>query len=292
MTMLSACYIALRFVHFTSLMLLLGCTAYSVLLASGRFRDRLVRHLQVVWLSAIWVSPIAASLLLCMQAGLMGDGWSDVINPSVWITVLGTQFGRVWTWLMILALLTAAVSVVQPRKMQELLLLLTILQLILLAGVGHATLHDGVAGILHRLNHVVHLLSASFWVGGLLPLLVCMWLAGKTAWREAAIESMMRFSRYGHLAVAAVIVSGMINSLLIMGWNIPLESHYFRLLLLKIVLVSVMVILALINRYWLVPKFNHSALAKQQFIRLTWLEVILSAVVLLLVSLFATQEPF
>ena len=292
MTMLSACYIGLRFVHFTSLMLLFGCTTYSVLLASGRLQEILVRHLQVVWRSAIDVSLITACLLLFIQAGLMGDGWSDVINPSVWITVLGTQLGRVWTWLMILALLTAVVSIFRPRKMQELLLLLTVMQLILLACVGHATLHDGVIGIIHRLNHAVHLLSASFWVGGLLPLLVCMWLAGKTAWCEAAIESMMRFSRYGHLAVAAVIVSGMINSLLIMGWDIPLYSHYFRLLLLKIVLVSVMVILALINRYWLVPKFNHSALAKQQFIRLTWLEVILSAVVLLLVSLFATQEPF
>lgn len=292
MTMLSACYIALRFIHFTSLMLLFGCTIYSVLLASGRLREMLTQHLQVVWRSAIDVSLIVTCLLLCMQAGLMGDGWHDVINPPIWITVLGTQFGRIWTWLIILALLMAVVSVMRPRRMQELLLLLTILQLILLACVGHATQHDGVAGIFHRFNHAVHLLSASFWVGGLLPLLVCMRLAGKTVWCEPAIESMMRFSRYGHLAVAAVIISGIMNSLLIMGWHIPVESHYFRLLLLKIVLVSVMVILALINRYWLVPKFNHSALAKQQFIRLTWLEVILSVVVLLLVSVFATQEPF
>lgn len=292
MTMLAACYIALRFIHFTSLMLLFGCTTYSVLLAPGRLREILVQRLRAVWRPAIDISLISACLLLCLQAGLMGDGWIDVVSPSVWIAVLGTQFGRVWSGLLILALVSAVVSVVRPRKMQEYLLLLTSLQLILLACVGHTTLHAGELGVLHRVNHAVHLLSAAFWVGGLLPLLVCMWLARKTAWGDAAIESMMRFSRYGHLAVAAVIISGIMNSLLIMGWNIPLESNYFRLLLLKTVLVGGMVILALINRYWLVPKFNHSALAKQQFIRLTWLEVILSAGVLLLVSLFATQEPF
>jgi len=292
MMMLSACYIALRFIHFTSLMLLFGCTAYSVFLAPGRLQEVLVRRLQTVWRPAIIVSLLSACLLLCVQAGLMGDGWMDVINPSVWIAVLGTQFGGIWAWLLIMALASAIVLGVRPRKMQEYLLLLTGLQLVFLACVGHATLHSGVTGALHRINHAIHLLSASFWVGGLLPLLVCMFLARKAAWCDSAIESMMRFSRYGHLAVAAVIGSGIINSVLILGWNIPTESRYFRLLIIKIVLVGVMVILALINRYWLVPKFNHSALAKQQFIRLTWLEVILSAAVLLLVSLFATQEPF
>ena len=292
MMMLSACYIALRFIYFTSLMLLFGCMAYSVLLTPGRLQEVLVRQLKIVWRPAIVVSLISAGLLFFVQAGLMGDGWMDVITPSVWMAVLGTQFGGVWTWLLILALANAVVLGVRPRKMQEYLLLLTGLQLVFLACVGHATLHSGGTGVLHRINHAIHLLSASFWVGGLLPLLVCMFQARQAAWRDTAIESMMRFSRYGHLAVAAVILSGIINSLLILGWNIPVESRYFRLLLLKIVLVGVMVILALINRYWLVPKFNHSALAKQQFIRLTWLEVILSAAVLLLVSLFATQEPF
>lgn len=290
--MLSACYIALRFAHFAALMVLLGCTAYGVLLTPGRFGVVLIRRLQTAWRPAIWWSLISSGLLLCAQAGLMGDGWTDTVDPSVWLAVLGTQFGAVWIWQLVLAVATAVVAVVKPRKMPELLLLLTFAQLVLLAGVGHATMHDGFLGAVQRVNHAIHLLSAAFWVGGLLPLLVCMWLASKLPWRETAIESMMRFSRYGHLAVAAVIISGIVNGLLIVGWKIPLESNYFRLLLLKILLVGVMVILALINRYWLVPRFNRSALAQRRFIQLTWLEVILSAAVLLLVSIFAIQEPF
>lgn len=292
MMMLSACYIALRFIHFMSLMLLFGCMAYTVLMAPRSFRDVLAGRLEVIWRPAVKVSLASACLLLFAQAGIMGDGWGDVITPSVWLAVLGTQFGHIWIWLLILSFASVMVLFVAPKGMQQLLLFLACLQLVLMACIGHATLHSGGIGILHRLNHGVHLLSASFWVGGLPPLIVCMYLAGRTKWYEPAIAAMMRFSRYGHLAVAAVIISGMINTVLIVGWNAPFDSHYFRLLLLKIVLVAVMVILALINRYWLVPKLNQSALAKQQFIKLTWLEVILSAAVLLLVSLFATQEPF
>lgn len=289
--MLSACYIALRFFHFAALMLLFGCTVYSVLLAPGRLGVVLVLHLQNAWRPAVWLSLISASLLFCAQSGLMGDGWPDTINPAIWLAVLRTQFGAVWSWQLVFALATAMVFVIKPRKMQRLLLILASGQLVLLAGVGHATMQEGAMGETQRINHAVHLLSASFWGGGILPLLVCMRLVRKAIWRQAAISAMMRFSRYGHLAVAAVIISGIVNSFLITGWGISLESTYFRLLLLKTLLVGVMVILALMNRYWLVPRFNRSALAQQQFIQLTWMELILSVAVLSLVSVFATQEP-
>lgn len=177
--------------------------------------------------------------------------------------------------------------------MPGLLLLLAAAQLIMLAGVGHAAMHDGVLGAFQRINHAIHLLSASWWVGGLLPLLVCMHMAHKPRWRTPAMTAMMRFSRYGHLAVAAVLVTGVVNSLLILGWSLPLESGYFRLLALKVGLVLVMVTLALINRYILVPRFDAvQATAQRWFIQLTWLEVILSVGVLLLVSIYATWEPF
>ena len=290
--MLMTCYIVLRFAHFSALMLLFGCTMYSVLLTPGRLGQVLARRLQWVWLPAVWVSLISAGLLFTAQAGLMGDGWLDTVKPSVWLAVLETQFGAVWIWQLVLALVAVVVMAVKPNKIQALLLLLTLAQLILLAGVGHATLQEGIMGAIQRVNHIIHLLSAAFWAGGLLPLLTCMWLARKALWHQSAISAMMRYSRYGHLAVAAVIITGVVNSLLIVGWNIPLESLYIRLLLVKILLVGLMLLLALINRYWLVPQFNRSALAQRCFIQLTWLEILSSVAVLLLVSLFATQEPF
>jgi putative copper resistance protein D len=290
--MLSGFYIALRFIHFTALMVLLGSTITCSWLAPQAFKPVLIRRLKWLWHSAVWMTMLSAILLLCAQAGMMGSGWSDAINPQIWLAVLGTRFGSVWLWQILLGVVTVAVLLLKPRTLQSMLLILAAAQLILLAGVGHAAMREGFVGGLQRMNHAVHLLSAGWWVGGLLPLLMCMRMARKPRWRQAAITAMMRFSRYGHVAVAAVLLSGIINSLMILGWSLPLESSYVRLLGVKVVFVAVMIIIALYNRYFLVPRFNRSPTATKQFIQFTWLEVILSVLVLLAVSVFATWEPY
>jgi putative copper resistance protein D len=290
--MLSGLFIALRFIHFTALMVLLGSTISCSFLAPQQFKPVLIRRLKWLWHSAVWMTALSAILLLCAQAGMMGSGWRDVINPEVWLAVLGTRFGSVWLWQILLGVITVVVLLIKPRILQPMLLILAAAQLILLAGVGHAAMREGFVGGLQRMNHAVHLLSAGWWVGGLLPLLMCMHMARKPHWRQAAIMAMMRFSRYGHLAVAAVLLSGLINSLMILGWSLPLESDYVRFLVVKVVFVAVMVIIALYNRYFLVPRFNRAPTATKQFIQLTWLEVILSVLVLLAVSIFATWEPY
>lgn len=86
----------------------------------------------------------------------------------------------------ILALVTLAVVVIAPVKMQRRLLILTVAQFILLAGVGHATMRDGVAGTLQQINHALHLLCAAAWFGGLLPVVYCMRMA-QGRWRQHAI---------------------------------------------------------------------------------------------------------
>ncbi|WP_172893898.1 copper homeostasis membrane protein CopD [Buttiauxella agrestis] len=290
--MLPSLYIALRFIHFTALMVLLGSTISCSLLAPKAFKPVLIRRLKWLWQSAVWMTMLSAVMLLCAQAGMMGSGWPDAINPQVWLAVLGTRFGSVWLWQILLGVVTVAVLLLKPRTLQAMLLILAAAQLILLAGVGHAAMREGFVGGLQRLNHAVHLLSAGWWAGGLLPLLMCMRMAKKPRWRDAAITAMMRFSRYGHLAVAAVLLSGVVNSLMILGWSLPLDSDYVRFLLMKVVFVAVMVIIALYNRYFLVPRFNRAQAATKRFIQLTWLEVILSVAVILAVSIFATWEPY
>jgi putative copper resistance protein D len=63
--------------------------------------------------------------------------------------------------------------------------------------------------------------------------------------------------------------------------------------LFKCALVALMVVIALANRYFLVPRFRAQSGREQQiFIRMTQAEVVLGALVLATVSLFATWEPF
>lgn len=290
--LLTACYVLLRFAHFAGLMLLLGCTVWHLMLTPAPLNRFLARRLRPLWQSAAAGTLLSALLMLFCQAGVMGNGWADTLQPELWLAVLGTQLGAVWLWQLIMAAASLILVFTSARKMQAYLFILTLAQLILLADTGHATLHQDLTGVIQRVSQAIHLVSGGFWVGGLVPAVFCLRLAQKRVWRTAAIRAMINFSYYGHLAVAAVIITGLVNSLLIAGWPLPLDSLWFRLLLLKVALVAVMAGLALFNRYWLVPRFVGSARAQSSFILCTWLEVVLSAAVLLLVSLLALQPPF
>ncbi|RXZ05889.1 hypothetical protein DD571_09825, partial [Klebsiella pneumoniae] len=111
-------------------------------------------------------------------------------------------------------------------------------------------------------------------------------------WRPAAVYTMARFSRYGHLAVAGTIASGALNALLIQGGLIG-ASPWGRMLLIKCALVAGMVVIALVNRYVLVPRMSASgSQAESLILRTTQAEIGLGALALLAVSLFATWEPY
>ncbi|ELP8424813.1 copper homeostasis membrane protein CopD [Salmonella enterica] len=290
--MLTFVWINLRFIHFASLMLVYGCALYGAWLAPVPIRRLMTRrflHLQRH--AAAW-SVISAAFMLAIQGGLMGGGWPDVFSVSVWGAVLQTRFGAVWIWQIILALVTLAVVVIAPVKMQRRLLILTVAQFILLAGVGHATMRDGVAGTLQQINHALHLLCAAAWFGGLLPVVYCMRMA-QGRWRQHAISAMMRFSRYGHFFVAGVLLTGIGNTLFITGFTAIWQTTYGQLLLLKCALVVLMVAIALTNRYVLVPRMRQeNPRTDLWFVRMTQIEWGVGGIVLAIVSLFATLEPF
>lgn len=287
--MLAVCYVGLRFIHFLTLMLVFGSAAFAHWLADPAIRATLQRRFSSMQRGALALAFICALLMFALQGGMMGNGWHDVWQPDIWLAVSETQFGSVWLWQIIIALATLLLGFMHQ---QGRVLLLVTAQLLLLANTGHAAMHDGATGLFTRINYAVHLLCAAAWFGGLLPVLYCMRLV-KAEKRRQAISSLMRFSRYGHLAVAGVLISGLINALLIQGMALPWQSLYGRLLLVKCALVLLMVAIALVNRYVLVPRFRtQEAQARTIFIRMTQAEVVLGIVVLATVSLFATLEPF
>ena len=98
-------------------------------------------------------------------------------------------------------LLAVAGLLLTGRLRQPVLLLAGVLQLACMALIGHAAMRDGWPGLFQQLNHALHLIAAAFWTGGLLPLLLLMREARQIDRRTDAIRTMMRFSRYGHLAV-------------------------------------------------------------------------------------------
>lgn len=290
--MLSLTWVALRFIHFTALMLVFGCALYSAWLAPVSIRRLMLRRFLRLQQHAAGWCFLSAALMLAIQGGLMGSGWQDVLSVPVWEAVLHTRFGGVWLWQIVLALVTLVVALIVPRTVPRLLLILTTAQFILLAGVGHATLHTGVVGAIQQVNYALHLICAAAWFGGLLPVIYCMRMA-QGRWHAQAIFTMMRFSRYGHVAVAGVLLTGIANAVFIRGVSPLWHAAWGQLLLLKCAFVMLMVAIALVNRYVLVPRMRRDSRRENHcFIWMTKIEWVLGGVVLAIVSLFATLEPF
>lgn len=289
--MLTSLYVSLRFLHFAALMVTMGCLLYGTWLAVPALRRLLMRRFDTMLRCSLGVNAVSATLMLPLQGGMMGEGWQDVFHPDVWMYVLQTQFGSVWLWQIILAWIAVAIVGLRPHRWIRVLLILCIAQFVLLAGVGHAAMNQGIGGAIQRLNHAAHLLCAAAWAGGLLPFIYCLALA-KGRWRNIAILTMMRFSRYGHLAVAGVVASGLVNVWCIQGAWLS-STPYGVLLSVKVAFVLLMVAIALLNRYVLVPRMQgEGRIVERLFLYTTRCEVVLAALVLAAVSLFATWEPY
>ncbi|MFG6653589.1 copper homeostasis membrane protein CopD [Scandinavium sp. M-37] len=289
--MLASAYVGLRCLHFITVMLSFGCVLYGAWWATPQLRRLMMLRFMPLLRVTLLINAVSATLMLMLQGGLMANGWGDVLQPDIWLAVTGTRFGSIWQWQILLTWVALAIVCLRPHRLAPLLLILCVAQLLLMAGVGHAAMQDGAIGALQRLNHAIHLLCAGAWFGGLLPFLYCLHLA-KGPWRTSAINTMMRFSRYGHLAVAGVVLSGITNAWLIQGQLVS-DSGYGRLLLVKCALVALMVVIALANRYVLVPRMaSNRQHCQALFLRTTQLEMILGTLVLATVSLFATWEPF
>lgn len=290
--MLEWLYAVVRFGHFASLMLLVSSACYCTLLAPRTYRGWLALRLQGLMAISCAAALLTAIAILTVQTGLMSGDWRNTVNADIWRAVLGTRFGEIWLWQPALALVTGVVFFWHSRSRQVNVLVLGILQLCGMGWVGHAAMLDGWPGILHGISQIVHLLSVTFWVGGLLPLLFVLQDARLSQTRADAILTMMRFSRYGHLAVSLAILTGLVNTRLILGWPLSAAGLYGALLAMKILLVAVMVLLALFNRYWVVPRFRQeNTVAYGYFLRLTTVELVLSTLVIALVSFFATLSP-
>ena len=283
--------ILLRFFHFSSLLLLTGCLTYLMLLTPAGYRNRLEIRLSPALRSSAGVALFSAIALFALQTVMMSGEITALSQPDIWSAVAGTRFGHAWLPEMILAAVSVMLLRAGGEAARYLLLVTLILQLILTAMTGHAAMHDGWRGVAGEVSQSLHVLAAAFWCGGLYPLLLLMQQGQRDPQDNTAVLTMMKFSRYGHWAVALVILSGVSNTLLISG--IPRHfSFWLTGVLVKSVLVAGMVTLALLNRYWLVPRFRHSpAESRRRFIRLTQAEMGLALGAIAVVSLFATLSP-
>ncbi|HDL6511846.1 TPA: copper homeostasis membrane protein CopD [Yersinia enterocolitica] len=291
---LATLFVLCRFLHFLAVMLMFGISIFTAVLAPDRFSSILKNRLSPLLIFSTFLGLASAIGLLAIQAGMMGDGWSDTYRLSVWWAVLGTRFGEIWQWHLGLSILSMWVVLLgTTRFYYQLMVACSTLLLASLAFTGHAAMHDGVLGWVHQTNQIIHLLSAGYWLGCLPVLLVCLAYTRRDDVKREAITTLIQFSSWGHLAVALVLVTGMINSIIILReTSLALTSVYQMLLLSKAILVLFMVVVAIINRYLIVPMLRKLPVKAHYWLVVnSCAEIVLGAAVLLLVSIFATMAP-
>jgi copper transport protein len=141
----------------------------------------------------------------------------------------------------------------------------------------------------------LHLLAASFWVGGLFHFALGMPLILKTlsgAERGQFLAAVVpNFSSLATLSVGTLIVTGLYGAYAQVTTVPALQTPYGRTLLVKLALVVPLLILGAINLLWLSRRLAVEESAATRLHRSLTGEAILSLFVLLAAALLITLEP-
>jgi copper resistance protein D len=287
-------FILCRFLHFAAAMAMFGTSVFLGTLAPPSLAEDLAASMRRLEWTAWTVLAVSGLGWLLLEAGEMGEGWQDAVDPQVLSSVIvDTTFGHVWVWRLAGVIALAAVLGGRPSRYRTVAALSALL-LGSLALVGHASMRVGFVGALERANQAIHLVCGGFWLGALPPLLTCLTrLHEGSPFRREAATALRRFSGVGHGAVAGVVATGAVNVAIILRRPpTDLASPYQALLFAKILVVALMIASAVGNRYWLVPRMAVSPGPSRRWLaRMTTAEIVLGGVVLALVSIFATFEP-
>jgi putative copper resistance protein D len=289
MTALALC----RFAHFLTAMLTFGMSAYLWAYAPERLRLALSPAIRRLALIASLVALITAVAWLALESAAMADDWSAAVDlGQIGAVLTDTAFGHAWALHLVLAAALVAAVAVGSRDRWAATSLASAALLASLGLVGHAAMQTGAEGVLHRANHAVHLMAAGAWIGGLVPFAMCVRAYERDDLRKDAVRAMAGFSFWGQFVVAVIVLTGVVNIALTSHHPpLPPTTPYHALLTAKLIIVAIMILLALFNRFVLAPRLKASANALTTLRATSAVEVALGCVVIALVSLFALLDP-
>ncbi|MDM0043759.1 copper homeostasis membrane protein CopD [Variovorax dokdonensis] len=256
--------ISLRFALYLALAATFGIALFGVY--AFRMESRWVsvapRFARAATLGALLAMLLSIGALVALAKTLVGVETFGELNDQVFRTILfQTPVGA--SWLVRLSALAAFVGIgllsVSLKGRLTVMSGLGAVALATLAWSGHGAMSEGMQGNLHLIADVVHLLAAGAWVGALFAFVM---LAGPRRATPQSVEVLRTlskgFSSVGTTIVVALVVTGVLNYLAIVGANVEpiFNTRYGALLGLKLVLFAGMVVLAAANRFALTPQLE------------------------------------
>jgi putative copper export protein/mono/diheme cytochrome c family protein len=305
----------IRAAHFAATLALAGAVIFGAAIAGpalcappGRGAGFRVQLLRVAW-SGFAIAMVSGAAWLVVLAAQMSEraptqAFSD---GTVWTVLLHTTFGHDWLIRLVLAVLLAAALCRLSAKRGDrshwaVAALLAAAFAAALVHSGHAAATTGWLGTAHRAADGLHLIAASAWVGGLLPLVLLL-VSTRRGEISLAVtrDATLRFSRLGVLSVGVLLVTGVMNGWLLAG-GVPalVGTDYGRLLLVKVALFLAMVVIAAVNRLRFTPRLVRAAGAAtapvkgdgvRALARNSMIEATLGLAILVVVGALGTTPP-
>lgn len=245
-------------------MLLLGLPAFGLYALRGAERASGAVLAFRRWIGVLALIGIALSALALMllAASMSGTSLANVDRASVDAVVTGTSIGTAWQIRIVSLLAAVWLSLMGWRKPIRGLVFASLaaaVALATLAWTGHGAASEGVRGQVHLAGDIVHLLGAGVWIGALFALALLIFRPAARMTGDHVIlahRALEGFSTIGTIVVAAIILSGISNSWILIGpANVSalFTSLYGQLLITKLLLFAGMLGLAWANRFRLTP---------------------------------------
>jgi copper transport protein len=286
-----------RFLNFAFILLCVG-GAIALALVVRQEGARVRRPLWALLAGAAVLLAVASLIGIALEgAKASGLGLDAAFRLSLIRDVLETQFGQVWLVRSGLALAVAglaALALWRPTRSEHALALAACGLGVAISITPALSGHARVAGGLAIASDWVHVLAASAWIGGLAFLLASLWRAAGERWPLAG-RAVPRFSALAVVAVAALLVAGVVNGVLeVRSWSALWETTYGRLLLVKVALVLPVLALGVFNNRFSVPQLRagiESALDRRRFLQSTAAELALVVVIVGVTAVLVAEPP-
>jgi copper transport protein len=283
---------SLRLVNYVSLMALAGVLMAEWLLAQGTLALSLARRFALVGALGVAIAPLFQLLIFIDDIQIAGTSWLSGFGDALGMTAGGMLFAKTVLGMLLVALVQKTADIGALNSLRSRLIAATgVMYLVALAYVGHS--RSQAAPWLGVPVDVVHTAAAATWLGGLAALVFVVIPKVDT---ERGVAAFDRFGRVAERAVAALVVTGIIQMLRLHGNPLSmLTNRHGLLLIVKISLVALMLWLAARNRRELGAQRRRESTQpktlRRLLVRASLIETAIGAVVLVITSVLVATTP-